>query len=199
MQQTLSTGFPRFLRLFHDFFAKISVHTDTLYTQHSQSPETIITLRSISHFESLYLARATARLNEAASTALAGVARGNPPTPADGVTVARAYANELDAARFDPLLVRAVAKVVGTAVDGLAKRVEGLVVKDRNATTLVGPQASAQQVMNAQLVSFMCVCETRLVKLQEEYPEQTSLIFAPAVKASNTCMRLLLLTDHYRT
>jgi hypothetical protein len=36
LQQTLSTGYPRLLRLFHDFFAKISVHTDTVYSREHQ-------------------------------------------------------------------------------------------------------------------------------------------------------------------
>ncbi len=36
LQQTLSTGYPRLLRLFHEFFAKIAVHTDTIYTHKFQ-------------------------------------------------------------------------------------------------------------------------------------------------------------------
>lgn len=36
MVQTLSSGYPRLLRLFHEFFAKIGVHTDTAYTQDKQ-------------------------------------------------------------------------------------------------------------------------------------------------------------------
>ena len=36
MQQALSSGYPRLLRLFHDFFAKIAVHTDTVYTREHQ-------------------------------------------------------------------------------------------------------------------------------------------------------------------
>jgi hypothetical protein len=36
LQQTLSSGYPKFLRLFHEFFSKIAVHTDTVYTQARQ-------------------------------------------------------------------------------------------------------------------------------------------------------------------
>ena len=36
MQTMLSTGFPRLLRLFQEFFSKIAVHTDTVYTQAQQ-------------------------------------------------------------------------------------------------------------------------------------------------------------------
>ena len=32
LQQTLVGGYPRLLRIFHDFFGKIGVHTDTVYT-----------------------------------------------------------------------------------------------------------------------------------------------------------------------
>ena len=31
LQNTLGSGYPRLLRLFHEFFAKIGVHTDTVY------------------------------------------------------------------------------------------------------------------------------------------------------------------------
>lgn len=33
VQTTLGAGYPRLLRLFHDFFAKVAVHTDIVYTQ----------------------------------------------------------------------------------------------------------------------------------------------------------------------
>ena len=36
LQQTLSSGYPKLLRLFHEFFSKIAVHTDTVYTQARQ-------------------------------------------------------------------------------------------------------------------------------------------------------------------
>lgn len=36
MQQTLGNGYPRLLRLFHEFFAKIAVYTDTVYTSTQQ-------------------------------------------------------------------------------------------------------------------------------------------------------------------
>jgi hypothetical protein len=36
LQQTLSQGYPRFLRLFQDFFARIALHTDTVYTETQQ-------------------------------------------------------------------------------------------------------------------------------------------------------------------
>lgn len=37
LQQTLTSGYPKLLRLFHEFFASIAVHTDTVYTPTFQS------------------------------------------------------------------------------------------------------------------------------------------------------------------
>lgn len=36
MQTTLSNGYPKLLRLFHEFFAQIALHTDTVYTASQQ-------------------------------------------------------------------------------------------------------------------------------------------------------------------
>ncbi len=41
--------------------------------------------------------------------------------------MARIVVNELDAARFDPLLVRAIAKNTATCLDNVLKRLENLV------------------------------------------------------------------------
>ena len=50
-----------------------------------------------------------------------------PPGATEGTNVARTVANELDAARFDPLLVKAVAKTIATCLDNILARVDGLV------------------------------------------------------------------------
>ncbi|KAG8766643.1 hypothetical protein FRC16_007616, partial [Serendipita sp. 398] len=129
--QTLTSQYPRLLRLFQDFFSRISVHTDTLYTQAYQSPETVLTLRSVSIFESAYLQRSTTRLNELVSSSFAtsptayfgtstytsggymssGPGGGKPfPGEKDGISIARVIMNELDTAKFDPLLVKSSAR-----------------------------------------------------------------------------------------
>lgn len=65
-------------------------------------------------------------MNEAVGSALAGGVR-TPPTLADGVNIARVITNELDSARFDPLLVRAVAKNAASSLELLVTRVDALV------------------------------------------------------------------------
>jgi hypothetical protein len=90
------------------------------------SPETVLVLRAVSNFEALYLSRSTNRMNEAVGSAFAGGVR-TPPTVADGVNIARVISNELDSARFDPLLVRAVAKNATGSLELLMTRVGALV------------------------------------------------------------------------
>ncbi len=83
LQQTLSTGYPRLLRLFHEFFAKIAVLQIQLTYTLIKGPlvsfhhiiclnlysvqRTVIVLRALSNFESLYLTRSSTKLNESVS------------------------------------------------------------------------------------------------------------------------------------
>ncbi|KAJ6497874.1 Golgi transport complex subunit 5-domain-containing protein [Mycena sanguinolenta] len=181
LQQTLSTGYPRLLRLFHRFFSKIAVHTDTVYAQTYQSPETVLVLRALSNFESLYVSRSSNKLNETVGQAFSGGAR-SPPGMNEGVNIARTVANELDSARFDPLLVRAVAKNVGTSLDMLLSRADGLISKDRPAVTLMGPSATPQQVSNGLLTSCLYHCWSRLEKLGDEHAESVIVVIKPNIE-----------------
>lgn len=45
----------------------------------------------------------------------------------EGISIARTAANELDAAKFDPLLVKAVAKNVQSSLELLLTRIDPLV------------------------------------------------------------------------
>lgn len=141
VQQVLTQGYPRLLRLFQSFFAKIGVHTGT---QYGTSPEAILILRSVARYENTYLARASTRMADAQRTGVW-----------DANQVQRAMASEVDSARFDPLLLRGVTRTVAKALDDATARVEGALIKDFSATSLVGPLANSSQQTNAQLVSFL--------------------------------------------
>ncbi|ESK92953.1 conserved oligomeric golgi complex subunit 5-like [Moniliophthora roreri MCA 2997] len=182
LQQALSSGYPRLLRLFHEFFAKVAVYTDTVYIHTYQSPETILVLRALSNFETLYLARSTNRLIEAVGQAFAGTTRGSPPGATEAVNLTRTLANELDAARFDPLLLRSVAKNVASSLDTVLSRIEGSVIKDRYATILVGPSATPSQVVNASLSSFLYHCYSRISRLFDEHSEEVSRVLIPSAE-----------------
>lgn len=90
------------------------------------SPETIIILRALSVFEQAYLQRSTNKLNELVAQSLAGGARA-PPGMGEGLSIARMAVNELDAAKFDPLLIKSVAKIVKTGLETLLTRIDPLV------------------------------------------------------------------------
>jgi hypothetical protein len=45
----------------------------------------------------------------------------------EGINIARTVANELDSARFDPLLIKAVAKNAASSLEMMLSRVDGLV------------------------------------------------------------------------
>ncbi|KAH8993456.1 Golgi transport complex subunit 5-domain-containing protein [Lactarius akahatsu] len=179
LQQTLSSGYPKLLRLFHEFFSKIAVHTDTVYTQARQSPETILVLRALSTFEALYLSRVSNKMNEAVGQAFQGGARA-PPSSAEGTNVVRTIANELDTAKFDPLLVQSVTRSAKSSLDMLLARADGMVVRDRAVTLLAGPAATPQLVHNLSLATFLYHCG-RLRALEEEYSSDVYAILRPAV------------------
>jgi hypothetical protein len=66
------------------------------------------------------------RLNEAVGSALSGGTR-SPPGPSEGMAIARVVASELDSAKFDPLLVRSVAKGAVGALELFGSKMDGLV------------------------------------------------------------------------
>lgn len=83
-------------------------------------------LRAISTFEALYVSRSSTRMNEAVAQAFSGGSRA-PPGANEGINIVRAVTNELDSARFDPLLLRAVSKNAATSLENVATRADGLV------------------------------------------------------------------------
>ncbi|KAL4074200.1 Golgi transport complex subunit 5-domain-containing protein [Scleroderma citrinum] len=183
LQQTLGSGYLKLLRLFHEFFASIALHTDTVYTQTHQSekrPETVVVLRALSTFEGIYLTRSSTRLNETVAQAFSAGARA-PPGANDGIAIVRTVANELDSARFDPLLVRAVAKNAATTLEALATKVDSLIATDRSAVSLLGPLATPQQILNGQVASCLYYCWTKLDKLTEEHSDAVSAIIQPSI------------------
>ncbi|GAA5842073.1 hypothetical protein JCM11251_002004 [Rhodosporidiobolus azoricus] len=190
IQTILATGYPRLLRLFQEFFSKIAVHTDTVYTLTQQSPETILVLRAIQPFETLYLTRSTNRLTEAVASAfnisssLASSFSARPPsvpTANEGIATARAIVNELDAARFDPLLVKAIAKGASRTVDSFISRAEGMVLHDHGATSLLGPLATPSQQQNADVTSSLYHLWLPLERALAEHTESVRELLRPSV------------------
>ncbi|KAI5889748.1 uncharacterized protein SCHCODRAFT_02601723 [Schizophyllum commune H4-8] len=177
LQQTLGGGYPRLLRLFQQFFAKIAVHTDTVYIHSQQSTETILVLRALSTFEAFYLTRSTSKLNEAVGQAFKMT-----PGATEGTNVARTVINELDTARFDPLLVRAVAKNAAASLEMFVQRADNMVVRDRSALTLIGPACTPQQAANAQVATCLHHCRARLAQLESEHIDAVCAALRPSIE-----------------
>ncbi|KAG6820510.1 hypothetical protein H0H93_015983 [Arthromyces matolae] len=181
IQQTLSSGYPKLLRLFHEFFAKIAVHTDTVYGPTYQSPEAVLVLRALSSFETSYVSRSSNKLNEAVAQAFSGGVRA-PPGATEGVNMARTVINELDSARFDPLLVRSVAKITSVSITNFLSRINSLAVRDRSAVSLSAPTATPQQVLNTQLITCLYQCWLKLDTLKTDHTEAVFSLLRPAIE-----------------
>ncbi|KAF8441587.1 hypothetical protein L210DRAFT_3644853 [Boletus edulis BED1] len=160
LHQTLGAGYPKLLRLFHEFFASIAVHTNTVYTQSYQSPETILLLRALSTFEALHVSRSPTRMNEAAAHAFSGGSRALPGAN-EGNNIVRTVTNELD--------------------DLIPCWADGLIVFDRSAVSLLGPMATPQQLLNGQVATCLYCCWTKLDKLMEEHTESVSTTIGPSI------------------
>jgi hypothetical protein len=115
------------------------------------------------------------------------------------VNIARVITNELDSAKFDPLLVRTVARNGVKVLDSLVSRLDGMVseapqlsepdadyqmVRDFTATSLIGPQATAAENVNAQFASCLYHCWYNLTFVEGEFPGKVWEILQPAVKVS---------------
>ncbi|KAH6914164.1 Golgi transport complex subunit 5-domain-containing protein [Coprinopsis sp. MPI-PUGE-AT-0042] len=184
LQQALVSGYPKLLRLFHQFFSRISVHTDTVYSDSQQSPETVLVLRSLANIDAGYLTRCVGKMNEAVTQAFVGGSRA-PPTTNDAANVARSFTNELDSAKFDPLLVKAVARNVSACLDHMVSKVDAMVIQDRSAVSLLGPTATPQAINNAQLVTFLYQVSERLDNLKGEHTEGVFRLLQTAIKVSD--------------
>ncbi|KAF8736157.1 hypothetical protein AX14_000796 [Amanita brunnescens Koide BX004] len=181
MQQTLSSNYPKILRLFHAFFSQITPHTDTTYTQSYQSPETILILNALSTLEAHYMSKSTMKMNEVVGQVFAGGSRALPSAP-EGLNIARAIANELDAGKFDPLLVRSLAKNGLLVIRSIISRAETLIARDRPAFSLIGPTATSQQVVNAQITTCIYHCWSRLEQLKKEHSDTVFIMLWPGIQ-----------------
>ncbi|KAK4050211.1 hypothetical protein OIO90_005193 [Microbotryomycetes sp. JL221] len=191
IQTTFSTGYTRLLRLFQEFFSKIAVHSDTVYTLTQQSPETILVLRAIQPLESLYLTRSTNRLNESVATAFSlsssssfvgsSSSSAHVPTANEGLGLSRAIVNELDAARFDPLLVKNVAAGASKAIETFIAKSQALVIQDHSSISMLGPLATTSQRQNAALTSSLYHLWSPLNRSLNDHSQNVKTVMKPAV------------------
>ncbi|TKY84825.1 hypothetical protein EX895_005905 [Sporisorium graminicola] len=139
-------GYPKLIRLFQEFFAKISVYTDVQYTASHQSPETVILLKGLGSLEKAYVEKITSRTAEVLAQALSSLTAASGPgngarrvvvREEEAEAVVRSIANVLDTTRFDPLLSRAVVVQCTALVGQFAARIEAVAANEERASEQV--------------------------------------------------------------
>lgn len=122
-------------------------------------------------------------MTEAVTSAMSlySSARATAPSAAEGVNIARTITNELDSARFDPLLVRTVARNAIKVLTTLKNRIDNSLLRDFTATSLIGPQATPAEILNAQFVSCLYHCSINLSHLEPQFGTKVSEILMPSV------------------
>jgi len=167
MIQTLEQSYPKLLRIFQEFYAKVSVYTGTSYTHTHQSPETLIILRSLARFEDTFLSRCSSRFDSLLNTSFTVKQL---PGPKEAANLAKLALNELDNARLDPLLLHAIGKIVCDWLGRGARRIEDLVVQDASVQSMQSLHPS--HTRNASLTGAAYQLQLGLQRIADQGPTE---------------------------
>ncbi|KAL1918332.1 uncharacterized protein VTP21DRAFT_2992 [Calcarisporiella thermophila] len=179
---TLISGYPKLLRLMQDFFTRVSVHSENTLAGDTQSPEKILMLRRISSFESMYLARSLSRMFDPINRAFPSDSISRASLSKNDVTnLMRIISSELETAKFNTDLLRAVATNVGKALNLYCVKCESMVATDSNAYQISGP-CTASQNINFTLVRNLYFLQQSIWNTVEEYPEFVKQIVSEAAE-----------------
>ncbi|KAG0185544.1 hypothetical protein DFQ28_009182 [Apophysomyces sp. BC1034] len=177
LQNTFVGDYPKLLRLLHEFFSRVAVHSGTPLSDYSQSPEYVIMLRSFGTFESGFLARSLTRMYDTVNAAFpvhGGLSR-TVPGRTSVLNVTRVIGNELTMAAFEPHLLQAVAKNVVKTLSMFCVKCEGLLPASDQAiySTVPNNNISVYLNMNIELANLLYYMHQSVWKILEEYPEKT--------------------------
>ncbi|CAI2175417.1 9296_t:CDS:10 [Funneliformis geosporum] len=182
LQQTLVSGYPKLLKLFHDLFVKLEKRGDLKLDGDFQSQETIVMLHSISSFEAGYLARSVTRMFDPINTVFpTGLSRA-PPTKSDVTNFIRVISSELEVAKVDLNLLRSVAKNVVKALNLYCVKSESMSAVDPTAyqVSASGPITASQNI-NFEIVTTLYQLHQSVWKVLEEYPDGVTEIIFDAI------------------
>ncbi|KAJ3067973.1 Conserved oligomeric Golgi complex subunit, partial [Quaeritorhiza haematococci] len=203
LQQIFQNGYPRLLRLFHDFFSRVAlvsgnthtaapsstllstptaIHpsqqnssinntTTTSSTSPTNTPEATLLLRTLSSFETAYLARSLSRLLDPINMAFpergagamgggvggSGVGAGprTGPSRDDVERIVRVISSELEMSKFDRPLLRSVSRNISKTLLTYALKCESRVSTDPSVAYQVSgvATATAAQCINVDIVN----------------------------------------------
>ncbi|KAI9011264.1 Golgi transport complex subunit 5-domain-containing protein [Gaertneriomyces semiglobifer] len=168
----LQIEYPRVLRLVHNLFARLSVITGEDYNDGEQQPDNRSILRVLAPLETGYLHASLTRLMEPVNAALPDrpslVAR-PVPNKEDVDKIVRVISSELEVARFDAHLLKAVARHAIRAVKMYGIRCEQLHAADSNIHLNGSGPATQGQMVVIELINCMWLLQESLWKLYEDF------------------------------
>ncbi|KAG2171368.1 hypothetical protein INT43_009029 [Umbelopsis isabellina] len=174
LQNTLIGEYPKLLRYLHTFFSRVAIHDGIPLSEYSQSPEYVIMLRTLSNLESGFLARSLNRMYEPINAAFPsyGGASRVPAGRTENLLVVRAISSELEMAKFDNTLIRAVAKNAVKAMNMYNVKCETLVNYDPAIYNISqNKMISTPLSMNFSIVNGLYFMYQSMWKAIEEFPD----------------------------
>ncbi|KAJ3326392.1 Conserved oligomeric Golgi complex subunit [Blyttiomyces sp. JEL0837] len=198
--QIFQVGYPKLLRFFHDFFARLSIalpnptatqippQTPTnafpalpSITEDGPAPEAGVLLRVLTSFEAAYLRESLSRLLDPVNLAFPDkpvVGTRHMPSKDDVERILRTISRELEIAKFDTHLIRAVAKNVQKSLNMYSVRSEHLVATDSTVYHPTGvATASASQLLNIEIVNCLYALADGVGNIAEEYNDNVVFTF----------------------
>ncbi|TPX61391.1 hypothetical protein SpCBS45565_g07276 [Spizellomyces sp. 'palustris'] len=171
------TGYPRLLRLVHNVFTRLSVVSGIDYSDETQRPDSLLILRTLSPFEGAYLSRSLSRILEPVNTAF-------PERPGPGVRpvpsrddvdkIIRALSSEMEVAKFDAHLLKAVSKNGNKAIRMYAVKCEQLYGAEAHVQFSGTGPASQSQALVIEIINSLWWMQQSLLRLLEEFDKGAS-------------------------
>ncbi|KAK9729003.1 hypothetical protein K7432_000637 [Basidiobolus ranarum] len=178
LQQTLQTGYPKLLNLFHQFFSRIAVHTGYTLGYNHQSPEAILLLATISAYESSYIAKSASRLLEMVNATFPTSGFRMMPKKEEFVQALKVITGELDIAKFDSQLLAAVSKNIIKCLTSIKTKIETWISRDNTAYVIIfSGGLTAAQNNNIEMVNNMYFFRQAFLKFVEDLPHDVHNTF----------------------
>ncbi|KAI8813141.1 Golgi transport complex subunit 5-domain-containing protein [Cladochytrium replicatum] len=173
LQQTLQNSYPKLLRLFHDTLSRSSVLTGPSEI----NSDGALLLRSIASFESVYHSKSLGRMLDSVNMAFperltGGLSGRHNPTRDDIDKILRTISSELDVAKFEGNLLRAIGKNAQRAINTFVAKCESLIGADSTAYQVSGSgPATPAQVVNLELINCSWFFQDGLWKIISDCPD----------------------------
>lgn len=141
-----------------------------------EDSEEALFLRSLSPLATAYIQRSATRLFDRINLAFPGGGSRQLSAKDDADRIVRVAAAELEQAKFDAKLLRAVAKNVGKATHAFAVKSEAAVYTYELAPNFASSTASSGLVSNLDILNGLFVFEEGIWRTLEEYEVGTGLL-----------------------